>query len=153
MHISAKVDYALRALLFLYENNDESLPCAVLANNQQIPQKYLEAIMSSLKRSQIVTSHRGNNGGYHLARPGNAITIADVIRAVDGPLAEINGRRPEDMDYFGPALHLKTVWIALRAGMRAILETTTLADVAEGHLPQSVYDLAKDPDSWNRRQH
>jgi Rrf2 family protein len=151
MHISAKVDYALRALLFLYTTEEESLPCAVLANNQKIPQKYLEAIMSSLKRGQIVASHRGNSGGYYLARPGNSISIADVIRAVDGPLAEINGHKPEDMDYFGSALHLKTVWIALRASMRSILETTTLSDVADGHLPQNVSDLAKNPDSWTRR--
>ncbi len=151
MHIPAKADYALRALLFLYVNDDRPIKCSLLAQEQKIPYKYLEAILSELRRSQIVSSQRGNDGGYQLARSGNLITVADVIRATDGPLAEINGQKPENIDYTGPALHLKTVWIALRASMRQILETTTLADVADGHLPQNVVLLAKNPDSWEHR--
>ncbi len=151
MHIPAKVDYALRALLLLYANDDKPIKCLALAEEQQIPYKYLEAILSELRRAQIVASQRGNDGGYCLARSGDLITVADVIRAVDGPLAEINGQKPENIDYSGPALHLKTVWIALRAAMRQILETTTLADVAKGKLPENVIYLASNPDSWERR--
>jgi Rrf2 family protein len=119
-----------------------------LAEAQGLPAKFLEGILAELRRSSIVTSARGSEGGYRLARPADEITIADVMRAIDGPLAEIRGERPEQTSYEGAAIHLQEVWIAVRASLRSVLEATTLADVASGELPDNVRAMAKDPDAW-----
>lgn len=151
MHISAKVDYAVRALLALSTNETGPVSGASLAEAQGLPSKFLEGILAELRRSSIVTSSRGSEGGYRLARPADEITIADVMRAIDGPLAEIRGERPEQTSYEGAAVHLQEVWIAVRASLRSVLETTTLADVASGELPANVKALAANPDSWAPR--
>jgi Rrf2 family protein len=119
-----------------------------IAQQQGIPIKFLENILSQLNRSGLVHSQRGAEGGYWLARPANKITLADVIRAVDGPLANVRGLRPEAVAYDGTAKGLQEVWIAVRANLRAVLEKVTLADVAAGTLPRSISKLALDDDAW-----
>ncbi|HUZ20373.1 MAG TPA: Rrf2 family transcriptional regulator [Acidimicrobiales bacterium] len=151
MHISAKVDYAVRALVALAAAGGGPIAGATLAQSQGLPAKFLEGILAELRRAGVVTSQRGAEGGYRLARPASAISVADVIRAIDGPLAEVRGNRPEVTAYEGAALHLQEVWIAVRASLRAVLEHTTLADVASGKLPANVRRLASDPDSWVSR--
>ncbi len=151
MHISAKVDYAVRALVTLAAEGGGPLAGSTIAKSQGLPPKFLEGILSELRRAGIVASQRGAEGGYRLARPASAITIADVMRAIDGPLAEVRGVRPEQTSYDGPASRLQDVWIAVRASLRQVLESTTLADVASGHLPSGVRRLAADPDAWTAR--
>ena len=120
-----------------------------IAREQGIPIKFLENILSQLNRSGLVNSQRGAEGGYWLARPANKITLAEVIRAVDGPLANVRGLRPEAVAYDGTAKALQEVWVAVRANLRAVLEKVTLADVAEGSLPKSITKLTLDDDAWN----
>ncbi|MCU1494839.1 MAG: transcriptional regulator, BadM/Rrf2 family [Acidimicrobiaceae bacterium] len=148
MHISAKVDYAVRALVALAAAGGGPVAGATLAKEQDLPAKFLEGILAELRRSGIVGSQRGAEGGYRLARPAAQISVADVIRAIDGPLAEIRGERPEATAYIGATKHLQDVWIAVRASLRAVLERTTLADIANGQLPANVRRLAADPDAW-----
>jgi len=151
VHITAKVDYAVRTLAELAAAGPGPAKAEFLATSQVIPHKFLEAVLSDLRRGGLVTSKRGPEGGYWLARPASEITIADVIRAVEGPLASIRGERPEDVDYTGPATQLKDVWIAVRVNLRAVLENVTMADVADGHLPDFVNQLTADPGAWKRR--
>ena len=148
MHISARTDYAMRALLTLAASQGPVVKGDALAAAQTLPRKFLEQILIELRRAGIVESHRGAVGGYRLARPANAITLADVMRAVDGPLAEVRGLRPEDTAYVGAAEHLQEVWVAVRASLRAVLESVTLADVVEGKLPRSILRFTNDPDAW-----
>lgn len=149
MQISAKTDYAMRALLALAAcERDALVKGEILASSQNLPRKFLENIMLELRRAGIVTSHRGAEGGYRLARPPAEISLAAVMRAVDGPLAEVHGHRPETTAYVGAAEHLQEVWVAVRASLRAVLESVTLADVVDGKLPEMVQKLANDPDSW-----
>lgn len=148
MHISAKVDYAVRALVALAAAGGGPVAGAALAKDQNLPAKFLEGILAELRRSGIVGSQRGAEGGYRLARPAAQISVADVIRAIDGPLAEIRGERPEVTAYEGSTRSLQDVWIAVRASLRSVLEKTTLADIATGQLPSHVKKLAADPDAW-----
>jgi Rrf2 family protein len=148
MHISAKVDYAVRALVALAAANGGPLAGAAIAHSEALPAKFLEGILSELRRSSIVSSQRGAEGGFRLARPARDISIADVIRALDGPLAAVRGERPEKRPYEGASQHLQEVWIAVRANLRAVLENTTIADVATGRLPAAVKRLAANPDAW-----
>ncbi len=149
MHISAKADYAMRALLTLASKTDAApVRAEDLARSQELPVKFVENILVELRRAGIVTSQRGGGGGYRLARPASAITPADVIRALDGPLADVRGLRPEAATYEGSAEHLRDVWVAARASLRAVLEGVTLADVVAGTLPPEVVALTTDPDSW-----
>ncbi len=129
MRVSAKVDYALRATAELAASPPGPVKGERLANAQQIPLNFLENILLELLRSGIVASQRGAEGGYWLARPAAEVTIADVIRAVEGPIATVRGARPEDVGYTGAASALGEVWIELRTSMRGVLETTTLADL------------------------
>ena len=149
MNISAKSDYAVRAMLTL-ANQESPRPVKgeLIATSQDIPVKFLENILVDLRRAGLVASQRGAEGGYRLGRPATDITVADVIRAVDGPLANIRGVRPEEAAYSGPAEGLRDVWIAMRAALRQVLEHVTLADVAAGALPASVTGLTADADSW-----
>ncbi|PSL01000.1 BadM/Rrf2 family transcriptional regulator [Murinocardiopsis flavida] len=148
MRLSARVDYALRAAAELAAASGGPVTAEQLARAQAIPGKFLENILTQLRRAGLVRSQRGPVGGYWLARPAGEISLADIIRAVDGPLANVRGERPEHVDYDGAARSLQQVWIALRASERAILETVTLNDVATGSLPESVRTLAEDPGAW-----
>jgi Rrf2 family protein len=147
VHIPAKVDYGMRALLALTARG-EPTTAEALAEAQALPSKFLGAIMNDLRRAGIVSSQRGSEGGYRLARPATEISVADVMRALDGPLAEVRGLRPEAALYDGPAEHLQDVWIAVRASLRAVLERVNLDDVVHGRLPRSVARLTEDPDAW-----
>lgn len=149
MHISAKADYAVRALLQLAAGDGgDAVRAEDLATAQGLPVKFLENILVDLRRAGLVTSRRGSEGGYRLARPATEVTLASVIRAVDGPLAEVRGERPEAAAYEGAAVHLRDVWIAVRASVRSVLEAVTLAQVVEGQLPRKVRALVDDPDAW-----
>ena len=135
MRISAKVDYALRAAIELAVAAPAQVKGERLAAAQAIPHKFLENILADLRNGGIVASQRGADGGYRLARPPAEITVADVIRVVEGPIASVRGERPEDVGYVGNALPLKDTWIELRTAMRSVLEQTTLADLAERGRP------------------
>jgi Rrf2 family protein len=148
VRMSARVDYGLRAAVELAFAEPGLLTAEWIAEAQQISLKFLEGILAQLRRAGIVRSQRGKEGGYRLARPAGEISLADVIRAIDGPLAYIRGERPEDVGYTGAAEALQRVWIALRANERAILESVTLADVASGQLPPTIEALASDPRAW-----
>ncbi|MFV2020737.1 RrF2 family transcriptional regulator [Micromonospora sp. LOL_023] len=153
MRLSARVDYALRAVAEL-ALAATSPPRAVLtaeqvARSQGIPPKFLESILLQLRRAGVVQSQRGPDGGYWLARPAEEINLAEIIRVIDGPLANVRGHRPEDLGYQGPAAALQEVWIALRASEREILESVSVADVATGKLPDRVRDLTADPRAWS----
>ena len=149
MRVSAKVDYAVRAGAELAAAAGTGpVKGERIAQAQDIPLKFLENILLDLKHAGLVQSQRGAEGGYWLARPAAEITLAQVIRVVDGPLANVRGARPEDVSYAGPAEPLREVWIAVRANLRAVLETVTLADLATGRLPDEVAAIAADPDAW-----
>lgn len=122
-----------------------------LATSQALPRKFLEAIVSDLRLAGLVTSTRGARGGYALTRSPEAISLGDIFRAVDGPLAEVRGLRPHETAYDGVATHLPTVWVAVRAALRAVLDATSLADVLSGKLPATVRELTADPDAWINR--
>jgi len=128
MRVSAKVDYAIRAMLELAAAG-ELVKGEVIATAQSIPQKFLESILLDLRHAELVASRRGVEGGYTLARPADEITIADVIRAVEGPIATVRGIRPDDVAYHGPAMALGPLWVELRGAIRGVLEETTLADL------------------------
>lgn len=151
MHISARTDYAVRALLTLAAAGAVTVTGQALAADQALPQKFLEAILADLRRADLVRSRRGPVGGYSLARPADAITVGAVVRAVDGPLAVVRGERPEQAVYSGAAEHLGTVWVALRAAVRSVLDEVTLADVLSGDLPPQVQDLVDRPGAWTSR--
>ena len=151
MQISAKADYALRATAELASADTLPLKGEQLAKAQAIPLKFLENILLALKHAGIVNSQRGWAGGYSLARPASTITLADVIRAVDGPLANVRGLSPEQLEYHGAAGSLRDVWIAVRASLRVVLESVTLEDLCQGTLPPEVCELIRAPDAWTRR--
>ena len=152
MRISAKAEYAVRAAVELAAT-DPSKPhkAALIAEAQDIPLPFLENLMGDLRQAGIVRSHRGPEGGFSLDRPADEVTLADVIRAVDGPMASVRGERPERTSYAGVAEPLTRVWIAVRASLRSVLEATTLADVIKDELPAQVKELAANPDAWQRR--
>ena len=147
MRLSARVDYALRAMAELAAAG-EPRTVEQLSAAQRLPNKYLESILGELRRGGLLRSQRGPDGGYRLAREAAAISIADVIRALDGELANVHGSRPEHLEYVGAAAPLQEVWIALRASERLILEGVTLAHVAAGQLPTPVVDLVANPAAW-----
>jgi len=152
MRISAKVDYAVRAAVQLAAASDERPTKGdAIAQAQGIPVKFLENILGDLRHAGLVRSQRGADGGYWLNRPANEISVADIIRAVEGPLASVRGQRPEDIAYAGPAEPLSKVWIAVRASLRSVAEHVTLADIASGELPEHVATLASDPEAWVTR--
>jgi Rrf2 family protein len=148
VRVSAKADYAIRAAVELAARGDGPTKGDVIADAQQIPPNFLENILADLRNAGIVTSRRGAEGGYWLARPAAEIALADVIRAVDGPLANVRGVRSEQLEYGGSAAKLLEVWVAVRASLRDVLERVTLADVASGSLPATVRELAERPDAW-----
>jgi Rrf2 family protein len=152
MRISAKVDYAVRAALELAATGDDPMKGDAIAEAQDIPLKFLENILGELKHSGIVASRRGAQGGYWLGRPADDVSLADIVRAVEGPLATVRGQGPESLEYKGEAEPLQKVWIALRANLRAVMEETTLADVvAGGKLPADVRELSEPAEAWSPR--
>ncbi|MGA2838083.1 MAG: Rrf2 family transcriptional regulator [Acidimicrobiales bacterium] len=150
MYISAKVDYAVRALCTLADS-DKALTSESLALSQGLPAKFLESILNDMRRAGLLTSQRGPEGGYRLARPADKISVADVIRPLDGPLAEIRGLRPEAANYEGAAKQLQAVWVAVRASLRSVLDEVTIAGIVSGDLPESVTRLTADPEAWQSR--
>jgi Rrf2 family protein len=152
MHVTAKADYAVRAVVELADSSQES-PRKVddIAQAQRIPVSFLENILTQLRSAGLVRSQRGPEGGYWLAKPADELNLAQVIRAVEGPLVGIRGQRPEEMEYTGSAESLQQVWIALRANLRKVLERVTVADVAEGKLPREVIALTRKEEAWQTR--
>jgi Rrf2 family protein len=150
MQIPAKADYAIRALLELAETG-ESVNVEHLAEKQELPAKFLGAIMADLRRSGLVTSQRGPVGGFRLAKDPDEIMVADILRIVSGPMAGVRGQRPETLAYEGDAKHLQEVWVAVRAALREVLEHVTLGQILRGELPDSVTRFSNDPDAWVTR--
>ena len=149
MRVTAKVDYALRAALELAAAaGGPPIKGEALADSQGIPLKYLENILLDLRRGGIVSSMRGAEGGYWLARPPDEVTVADIIRAVEGPLANVRGERPETLDHGGAATYVRELWVATRASLRVVLEGTTLADLVAGELPEAAQQLLEDDEAW-----
>jgi Rrf2 family protein len=151
MRISARADYALRAAAELAAAGGGPVKGDALASAQSIPAKFLENILADLRHARLVRSQRGSDGGYWLAQPAEEITLADVIRAVEGPLAAVRGEAPEDVEYPGPAKDLQDIWIAVRAAVRGVVEHVTLADLASGNLPEEIRAMGRDPDARIRR--
>jgi len=150
MQIPAKADYAIRALLTLAAS-DDSISAEHLAEEQGLPAKFLGAILSDLRRGGMVTSQRGPEGGFKLARDPDQIMIADILRVVSGPMAGVRGMRPETLEYGGEATHLRDVWVAVGASLREVLEHVTLGQVLRGELPAAVTRFTDDPDAWITR--
>ena len=149
--VSAKSDYAVRAVLELAVAGEGPVKGERLSQSQEIPLKFLENILIDMRHAGLVRSQRGAEGGYWLARPPAEISVADVIRAVEGPLASVRGERPEDIEYPEGAESLQRAWIAVRASLRGVAENVSLADLAAGRLPARIEKLAADPESWARR--
>jgi Rrf2 family protein len=150
MQIPAKAEYAIRALLTLAAS-DVSVSADHLAHEQDLPAKFLGAILSDLRRGGLVTSQRGPEGGFKLARDPDTIMIADILRVVSGPMAGVRGMRPETLIYEGEAKHLRDVWVAVRGTLREVLEHVTLGQVLRGDLPPAVTRFTEDPDAWITR--
>jgi Rrf2 family protein len=152
MHVTAKADYAVRAVVELADSSQDS-PRKVddVATAQGIPVSFLENILTQLRSSGVVRSQRGPEGGYWLARDPDELNLAQIIRAVEGPLVGVRGQRPEEIEYTGSAEKLQQVWIALRANLRAVLENVTVADVAKGKLPKEILALTKGEEAWHTR--
>src|ERR1700735_2231879 len=149
MRLSARADYALRAAIELAAaSGGRHVTAEQLAGAQGIPGKFLEAILTQLRRGGLVRSQRGPDGGFWLARPASDISLADIIRAIDGPLVGVRGERPGNLGYARAAEPLQTVWIALRANERAILEDVTLEHIVSGSLPPRVRQLPDNPEAW-----
>ena len=152
MHVTAKADYAVRAVVELAGSSQDS-PRKVdtLAQAQRIPVSFLENILTQLRSAGIVRSQRGPEGGYWLAHPPDQLNLAQIIRAVEGPLVGVRGQRPEEIEYVGSAESLQQVWIARRANLRKVLEHVTVADVAAGKLPKEVLVLTREEEAWQTR--
>ena len=151
MRISAKVDYAVRAAVELAAAGGEPVKGEAIAEAQDIPLKFLENILGELKHTGIVASRRGAHGGYWLAKPADQVPLAEIVRAVEGPLATVRGLGAESLDYKGESKTLQQVWIAVRANLRAVMETVTLADVVAGELPAAVRELSEPAEAWDAR--
>lgn len=165
MDITARSEYAVRTMLTLaagstvvegrtgsyVDPRGEPVSVESLAQAQDLPRKFLEAIVADLRKAGLITSRRGARGGYLLARPEAEIRVGDIIRAVDGPLAEVRGLRPHDTTYTGEAQHLPTLWVATRAALRQVLDGTTLAQLRAGSWPAPVSELLRQPDAWESR--
>ncbi len=151
MRVSAKADYAVRAAVELAGGGEGPLTAEVIAGRQDIPIPFLQKILHELRVARLVTSQRGPDGGHRLARPAEQVTVADILRAVEGPLAAVRGEAPESLHYGGSAEPVQLVWIALRTNMREVLEGVTLAELATARLPRRIAGLAREPESWITR--
>ncbi len=152
MHVTAKADYAVRAVVELAGSSQDA-PRKVdeVAQAQHIPVSFLENILTQLRSSGLVRSQRGPEGGYWLAKPADEVNLAQIIRAVEGPLVGVRGQRPEEVEYAGSSESLKQVWIALRANLRKVLEQVTVEDVATGRIPKDVMALTRHEEAWQTR--
>ncbi|QDQ98230.1 RrF2 family transcriptional regulator [Tomitella fengzijianii] len=150
MRITSKADYAVRAMIEL-ATADGLLTAEGIAARQGMPTRFLLNILNELRVARLVESRRGRDGGYRLACPAAEVSVADVLRAVEGPLADVAGKAPEDLDYPGATAPLRDVWIATRGAVRQILETVTLDDLAAGELPEPVLKVLGDPGVQHRR--
>jgi Rrf2 family protein len=148
MRVSAKADYAVRAAAELAAAGEGPVKGEKLADAQDIPLQFLEHILLELKHHGIVRARRGAKGGYWLARPADEVTIADLVRAVEGPIADVQSTPPEAIEYRGNSEHLREVWVAVRASLRSVLEEVTLADLVSGNLPPVIEELTSQPDAW-----
>ena len=148
MRVSAKADYAVRAAAELAASEEGPIKGGRLAEAQDLPLQFLEHILLDLKHQGIVHARRGAKGGYWLARPADEVTVADIVRAVEGPIAHVQSAPPEAIEYHGNAESLQKVWIAVRASLRTVLENVTLADLVSGDLPPVVEELTANPDAW-----
>lgn len=155
MQISARVDYALRAmteLAVVWQDDPKRLEKAdALATRQEIPARFLEGILGQLRKAGLIFSQRGAEGGYRLAKAPDEISVADVIRVLDGPLGAVRSEAPEDSEYSGPATHLRVIWVATRAALRSVLESTTLSDIVDGRTTPDIDSLLEMPGAWDRR--
>jgi Rrf2 family protein len=151
MRISAKADYAVRAAVELASAGDQPVKGERLAEAQGIPLQFLEHILLELKHARLVRARRGARGGYWLARDPDEITLADIFRAVEGPLANVQDEAPEAKIYPGRAEPLRDVWIAVRASLRRVLERVTVADLRDGNIPDEVMELTQDDGAWVTR--
>ncbi len=151
MQVTARVEYALRAVAELAAQPERSFSRKDLARAQDLPGKFLESILRDLVREGVLVSRRGSGGGFQLARSASTISLAEVVRAVEGPLAGVRGMAPESVHYTGPAAALTEVWVAVRASVRMILEATTVADLVSGDLPDHVRQLISTDEAWHRR--
>lgn len=147
MQVAAKVEYGVRAMLTLAVA-EHPLTTEEIAAAQHLPSRFLGAIMTDLRRAELVASQRGVSGGYRLARPASTILLAEIMRALDGPLAGVRGERPERIEYEGAAESLRDVWVAARAALRMVLDHVTLEQVASGQLPEAVTNFTSDPHAW-----
>src|SRR5215211_4826901 len=149
MRVSAKSDYALRALIELASREDGApVSAEELGRLQEIPHGFLQAILADLRRAGVVMSQRGQSGGWRMARDPDTVTVADVIRAVDGPLVSVYGLRPEAVEYNDSAEVLQHVWIAARSSLRLVFEQVTIQALADGKLSEEVAALTADEDAW-----
>jgi Rrf2 family protein len=152
MRVSAKVDYAVRAAVALANaESDAPVKGERIATSQNIPLKFMENILADMRRAGLVRSQRGADGGYRLALDPHEVSVADVIRAVEGPLGDVRGMPPERVDYGAGAEALKEVWLAARASLREVMEHVTIGDIAEHNLPDIVGHLLEPPEAWQRR--
>jgi Rrf2 family protein len=149
--VTAKAEYAVRAMLELTTTEDGLLKGERIARSQGIPLKFLENILVDLRHADLVHAQRGAEGGYRLAREPEEITLGEVIRAVEGPLASVRGEPPERMAYEGSSENLRKVWVAVRASLRSVLDDLTLADVVADRMPEHIRRLTEAPDAWLRR--
>jgi Rrf2 family protein len=148
MRVTAKAEYAVRAVIELASGGGQPVKRDAIVATQAIPAKFLENILSDLRHAGLVESQRGAEGGYWLSAPPEKISIADVMRAVEGPLATVRSSRPETLEYEGLAEPLQQVWVALRTSIRSVLEEVTVADLISGKLPRHVVKLTEDPQAW-----
>ncbi len=154
MKISAKVDYALQAVveIAVATKKDSLISTEEISSRRNIPEKFLEGILTLLRKSGVINSYRGPSGGYELAKRPQDIAVADIIRIIDGPLAAVRGFAPEEIDYAGPVKHVADVWIATRASLRNVLENISIADILSGEFEVSVSKLLNEKDARKRRK-
>jgi Rrf2 family protein len=148
VHVTAKVDYAVRALVEIALSTEGPMRADDIAAAQAIPLGFLRSILTDLRRAGLVSSQQGLSGGFRLAKPASEISLGDVFRVVEGPLAEVRGLRPNELDYNERTKSLQQVWVAVRASLRSVLDETSIEQVATGRLPRGVQRLAADPSAW-----
>lgn len=148
MRFTTLTDYGVRAVLEIAASKDEWVSIEFISERQKMSDDYLRTALNALKRAGILESRRGREGGFRLARPAEQIHLADLLRAIDGPLTSVRGQRPEGVEYEGAAFGLEKIWIALRASERKILDSVSVADLVSGQLPEFVQALADDPTAW-----
>ena len=151
MQISARSDYAVRAALSLASAYPSLMSAQAIAQQQDMPRKFLEAVLADLRRAGIVRAQRGAEGGYTLANPPREVSVGAILRAVDGPLAGVRGLRPEETQYDGAAENLPRLWVAVRAAVRDVVDEVSLAELVSGRMPAHVRKLTTRPDAWQPR--